>query len=240
MEPTRWQAWGRYVVTALAAAAIAVFAFVLRSPVPVFDWIDLGVHELGHMIVMSGPRMLHFLAGSLLQVLVPAGLAVYFFWKQRDLAGAGFCTAWAGTSAWDVSVYIADAPVQALPLVGGGTHDWAYLLGPRGWDVMDRAGEIAGFVDLLGMVAAVGGIGMALWPAVGHLRARRRKAMPVAAAPATDLPVRDPVPYPGGAEAEQRTAVAASSPAHESDGADPWLAASRLPFFAGNPDDPAT
>ncbi len=29
----------------------------------------------------------------------------------------------------DVSIYIADAPFQRLPLIGG-SHDWAYLLGP--------------------------------------------------------------------------------------------------------------
>jgi len=62
---------------------------------------------------------------------------------------------------WDVSVYIADAPVQSLPLVGGGQHDWAFLLSQ--WDLMHLADEIAGFVEYSGAVLAVTGIVVAAW-----------------------------------------------------------------------------
>ena len=237
METTHWRLWGRYVVVAVAAATISFFAFVLRSPVPIFDWVDLGIHELGHMLVMSGPRMLHFLAGSLAQVTFPAGLAVYFLWRQQDRAAAGFCLAWAGTSMWDVSVYIADAPVQALPLIGGGTHDWAYLLGPQGWDAIDRAGSIAGFVDLMGMAAAITGIGMAVWPAVVHatevVRFHRAPIRPapamtidrhMASDPLRDAPERAFPSAPSLADEEGSITVG-----DETD--DPWTAAAHLPFF---------
>lgn len=242
MEATRWHAWGRYLAAALGAAAISAFAFVLRSPVPVFDWIDLGVHELGHILVGFGPRMLHFLAGSVAQVAVPAGLAVYFGWRQRDAAGAGFCLAWAGTSAWDVSVYISDAPVQALPLVGGGTHDWAYLLGPQGWDAIGSAGAVAGFVDFLGMAAAALGAVVALSPAVRHAWRRRRATVP----DMQGLPVREPMAAPDPAAATPASAFpgeprlvegeegAAGPPAD-----DPWLAASQLPFYHGASSEPS-
>jgi len=263
MEKTRWRAWGRYLAAGSAAAAISVFAFLLRSPVPIFDWVDLGVHELGHMIVMGGPRMLHFLAGSLLQVAVPAALAVYFLWRQKDLAGAGFCMAWAGTSAWDVSVYIADAPIQALPLIGGGTHDWAYLLGRQGWDAIDRAGSIAGFVDLLGMIAAGLGIGLAIWPAVRTVGSRRR-ASKVGQSASLELPVREPSRIVGNGDGNpgshggaigsdpldaapfstfpsEPELVPDPDPDPDSDpGPDPWLAASNLPFFHDRPEDRAS
>lgn len=236
MEPTHWRLWGRYVVVAVAAATISLFAFVLRSPVPIFDWADLGIHELGHMLVMSGPRMLYFLAGSLAQVAFPAGLAVYFLWRQQDRAAAGFCLAWAGTSMWDVSVYIADAPVQALPLIGGGTHDWAYLLGPQGWNAIDRAGSIAGFVDLVGMTAAITGIGMALWPAVRHatelVRFRRgpiRITPVVVDSAATPDPLGD---TPAGTLPSAPSLVYEEGPVTAGDEADdPWATAAQLPFF---------
>ncbi len=222
---------------AVAAATISFFAFVLRSPVPIFDWVDLGIHELGHMLVMTGPRMLHFLAGSLAQVAAPFGLAVYFLWRQRDKAAGGFCLAWAGTSMWDVSVYIADAPVQALPLIGGGTHDWAYLLGPQGWDAIDRAGSIAGFVDAIGMAAAITGIGMALWPAVRHARevVRFRRA-PILVAPvvAVDGPAAsDPLGgIPANVFPSAPSLVDEEDPVTAGDEADdPWAAAAQLPFF---------
>ncbi len=240
MEPTRWQVWGRYLAAGTGALVISLFAFVLRSPVPIFDWVDLGVHELGHMLVMGGPSMLHFLAGSLLQVAVPAALAVYFGWRQRDWAGAGFCAAWAGTSAWDVSVYIADAPVQALPLIGGGTHDWAYLLGPQGWDAIARAGSIARVVDVVGMAAAASGIVLAVWPAIRHLKERRRVPQ-VTGTPPAELPIRRPlVDGSGDPLVETPLSVFPSEPVLVSDlesGTDPWLAASQLPFFHGRPED---
>jgi hypothetical protein len=242
MEPTRWQTWGRYLTAGLGAAAISVFAFILRSEVPVFDWVDLGVHELGHMLVMAGPRMLHFLAGSAAQVAVPTALAIYFLWKQKDLAGAGFCLAWAGTSMWDVSVYIADAPVQALPLIGGGTHDWGYLLGPQGWDAMGQADSIAGFLDVLGMATAALGIGVAVWPAVRHATGRSG-SIEIVALP-TERAVREPLngvaPDPIGATPAAAFPSAPALAPDEERGADPWLAASQLPFFHESAEDSAS
>ena len=41
------------------------------------------------------------------------------------------CLAWAGTSAHEASIYIADAPYERLELIGG-YHDWAFVLGPGG------------------------------------------------------------------------------------------------------------
>jgi len=224
-------------VVAVAAAVISYFAFVLRSPVPIFDNVDLGIHELGHMLVMSGPRMLHFLAGSFAQVAVPAALAIYFLWRQQDWAAGGFCIAWAGTSMWDVSVYIADAPVQALPLIGGGIHDWAYLLGPQGWDALDRAGSIAGFVDAMGMAAAITGIGMALWPAVRHakevVQSRGAPMLSSSEMGAGEVAALDPFgdtpesAFPSAPSlADDETSATVGEEADDS-----WAAAARLPFF---------
>jgi len=237
MEPTHWRLWGRFVAVAVMAATISFFAFVLRSPVPIFDWVDLGIHELGHMVVMAGPRMLYFLAGSLAQVAFPAGLAVYFLWRQHDKAAGGFCLAWAGTSMWDVSVYIADAPVQALPLIGGGTHDWAYLLGPQGWDAIDGAGSISGFVDATGMAVAITGIGMALWPAVRHAtEVVRFDRAPIRPASAMAVDCR----MPSGTldEMPENTFPSVPSLADEEgpitagdEAVDLWAAGAQLPFF---------
>jgi len=155
-----WPRWGRYATAAVGAAVIAWYAFVANSPVPVLDLFDLAVHETGHLLAGLLPRTVMFLAGSVAQVAVPLGLAWYFA-ARGDRAGGAFCLAWAGTSMWDVSVYIADAPVQSLPLVGGGQHDWAFLLSQ--WDLMHLADEIAGFVEYSGAVLAVTGIVVAAW-----------------------------------------------------------------------------
>lgn len=221
-----WHTWGRYVTAGTVAGVISWFAFVADRPVPGLDWVDLGVHELGHMITVFLPRLLYFMAGSFFQIAVPAGLAAYFFWRQRDLAATGFCMAWAGTSAWDVSVYIADAPVQALPLIGGGTHDWAYILGPGQFDAIDRAGSIAGFVETMGLITAVGGVGLALWPALTWVAAGVRGGSSVPEDPEVTaervIDVEPPTPWTPPA---QPSTAAAASPA------DPWLTAAQLPFY---------
>ena len=58
-----------------------------------------------------------------------------------------------------MSVYVADAPYERLELIGG-MHDWAFALGPEGFDVIDRAGAVAAVVSgagLLMVLAAVAG-----------------------------------------------------------------------------------
>jgi len=202
-DESAWARWGRYAAAGTLGGVVAWFAFIGHGAVPILDLFDLGIHEVGHMVMLFAPRMVMFLAGSVAQVAVPLALAWYFGIVRRDAAGGGFCLAWAGTSAWDVSVYIADAPIQALPLIGGGEHDWAYLLGPQGFGSMHLADEIARFVEFSGGVLAIAGIGITLWAMVAGLTT---KPMPVVEA----LP-------------EIR-------PATTGPGNDPWLEAANLPF----------
>lgn len=150
----------RYLAATVAACLLGFFPFVRGTRVPLLGNFDLGMHELGHMLAGFMPTMVMFLAGSAAQIAVPLGLGVYF-WYRRDRASAAFLAAWTGASAWDVSVYIADAPYQYLPLIGG-QHDWAYLLGSRGWNAMGAAGTIAGVVKFGGILAILTGIGIGL------------------------------------------------------------------------------
>src|SRR5262249_3847651 len=117
-------------IAAIACLLIAWYPFLRHSSVPFLWYVDLGFHELGHMLTMWAPRLIYFAMGSVAQVAVPLGLAAYFLGIRRDRVGGGLCMAWAGTSAANVAVYVADAPYQQLPLIGG-IHDWAYILGPQ-------------------------------------------------------------------------------------------------------------
>jgi hypothetical protein len=91
--------------------------------------------------------------GSIAQVAVPLAICGHFL-HRRELVSAMLCLAWAGTSARDASVYIADAPHERLQLIGG-MHDWAFALGPEGLDVLDHAGAVAGAVRLAGLVMVI-------------------------------------------------------------------------------------
>ena len=42
-----------------------------------------------------------------------------------------------------VAAYGADAPRQELELIGGGRHDWAFILGPEGYAAMNKSASIA-------------------------------------------------------------------------------------------------
>lgn len=154
-----WKTLWRYVAGVVACALMGFFPFVQQRRVPLLGGVDLGFHELGHMLTYVFPDVISALMGSVFQVAVPLGLAAYFGLRRRDLLAAGLCLAWAGTSAVDVSVYIADAPFQRLPLIGG-SHDWAYLLGPAAFDTMTGAAGIAGTVKFAGALLVLAGIGL--------------------------------------------------------------------------------
>jgi hypothetical protein len=55
-------------------------------------------------------------------------------------------------------VYVADARAQELPLVGGGEHDWDYLLGRMGLLAQDQ--HITRAITSVGYLLVVGA---ALW-----------------------------------------------------------------------------
>jgi hypothetical protein len=150
-----------YWAAALAACAVlGFFPYVRGTRVPLLSLADLGFHELGHLVMYVLPisQFLTAIMGSVMQVAVPLGLASYFGWWRRDLPSVAVCAAWAAANLHDVSVYVADAPYQRLPLLGG-EHDWAYLLGPEQLDRLHAAHNVAAVVNGAGLVALLLALG---------------------------------------------------------------------------------
>lgn len=143
-------AW-QLVAGAAVCCVLGWFAFVRGTAVPVLSLVDLGFHELGHLLTYVLPDVVTAMMGSITQVAVPWGLAAYFFVVRGDFFGGVLCLAWAGTSAQNASVYVADAPWQELQLIGG-YHDWAFVLGPENFDALDRAADIAAVVKGAGLL----------------------------------------------------------------------------------------
>jgi hypothetical protein len=119
-------------------ALIAVALYVLSATVKTTEWhfidgVNLIFHEAGHTIAFFLPQTLSILAGSFLQVAVPLLCALYFF-LRKDIFSGSIILLWAGQSVVNVSVYVADALAQELPLLGGDAviHDWNYLLSQYG------------------------------------------------------------------------------------------------------------
>ena len=140
---------------------LAVYGWVCMQSPGDYRWLDsldLAIHETGHLVFAFGGETLALLGGTLLQLVVPALFGVAL-WRSGDRHGATVPLWWMGQNCWNISVYIKDARAQQLPLVGGGEHDWAILLGE--WGMLPRDQAVGGSVYLAGVVlygaAIVGG-----------------------------------------------------------------------------------
>jgi hypothetical protein len=156
-----YQAW----ICLLWVALVGWFAFARDERVPVLAFVNLGVHELGHLVCYLLPfvgRLVTAVAGSAMQCLVPSGLAGYFLAVRHDRIGAAACLAWAAANFQEVSEYVADAPYERLELIGG-EHDWAFVLGPDQLDRMHQAGAIASSARTAGLVLLAVAAGFCIW-----------------------------------------------------------------------------
>lgn len=91
------------------------------------DFVNLGFHEAGHIFLGFFGRFIMFLGGTIFQLLIPAVCLAHLKRRGANL-GWQLCLFWLGENLLNISIYAADAIKQELPLVGGGEHDWTYLL----------------------------------------------------------------------------------------------------------------
>jgi hypothetical protein len=122
------------------------------------DFVNLAFHEAGHVLLGFAGTTVHYLGGTLGQLLVPALLAFHFLRRQRQPLGAAFCLWWFGQNLGQIAVYMADARELTLPLVGGGDHDWNELFFRFG--VLDALSveRIAGATRAAGVVVMLAGL----------------------------------------------------------------------------------
>lgn len=115
------------LVLLILACCYTVYRLMFSSP---FAWthnLHLPIHEAGHLLFTPFGEFMHFLGGSLFQVIFPVFFTVSFV-IRKELFSAILVLIWSGDSLIDVSFYVGDAYAQQMPLIGG-EHDWAYLLG---------------------------------------------------------------------------------------------------------------
>ena len=136
-------AWAAVAGRALGLLVMAVLGWQIlgreldfnstTGPLRFIHGIDLVIHEAGHTFAFFLPRFLYVLAGSALQIILPA-VCAWTFLTQRQIGSFAVALFWTGESVTDVAIYVADAKKRALPLLGGDPtgHDWQYLLGQLG------------------------------------------------------------------------------------------------------------
>jgi len=122
---------------ALAAIALVLGVYLVSEDgwVPLLDSLNLVFHEAGHPLFSPFGETLHILGGTLMQLLVPFAVLVTC-WHKRQAIGAALAGTWLFQNGFNIARYMADAREQALPLVGGGEHDWATLFG--NWGVLPK------------------------------------------------------------------------------------------------------
>src|SRR5436190_2939786 len=155
-------AYGRLELTVV----LALYAIpLMRHPESggLLDGIDLAIHETGHLVFGIFGEVIGVAGGTLFQLIVPVTFVLYFA-KRGDRHAATVPLWWVAQNLWNISVYVRDARVQELPLVGGGEHDWAYLLGRFGLLAHDQGigRGVHAFGTLLCIAAVATGIKFAL------------------------------------------------------------------------------
>lgn len=116
------------------------------------DYFNLVMHEAGHWVFMLFGSTISFLGGTLMQLLIPLICGLVLVIQQQDWFGGGVCLWWLGENLVNVGQYMADAPYQLLPLIGG-EHDWVRLFNQ--WSMLGQADLIGQFVQQLGFVIMV-------------------------------------------------------------------------------------
>jgi hypothetical protein len=155
-------AWILFYVIVLVGAALG--GGVARW----FDLVFLPIHEGGHLLFgWFGSEWLTVVGGTLLQLLVPFALALYFSYR-RQIAGTAFCAFFLFEQFLPVGTYMADARSQSLTYVTVGDpdlaeHDWFYLFSRAG--VLDHDTQIGGMFRVLGWMGMLTVVAWLVWHA---------------------------------------------------------------------------
>ncbi len=116
------------------------------------DGVNLVIHESGHLVFSFGGETLHFLGGTLLQLAFPLAFVLHFRRHNKPFESA-VCTLWFAESLMYTAEYLGDAKAMQLPLVGGGIHDWNWLLSR--WGLLDNCVGLAQSLHVIAVVVLV-------------------------------------------------------------------------------------
>ncbi|WP_394560032.1 hypothetical protein [Aquipseudomonas alcaligenes] len=112
-------------------AGLLLFCHAQWGWVPILDSANLAFHEAGHPLFGLVSSRLMVYGGTFMQLLIPL-VAAWQLRRQRQIGGCHLCLIWFAENLLNVARYMADARRQELPLVGGGDHDWTFILSSWG------------------------------------------------------------------------------------------------------------
>jgi hypothetical protein len=177
------------VGAALLIAAWGWFALVRSDQTPVFVYLNIAVHEIGHVLFRPFGELTMLIMGSGFEVLFPLAVGLFFLVAKRNVVAAAVSFGWAASALASAATYIGDADDGRLALLGAtgpdAAGDWERILGVEFFDKVYLADRIAGTVRTAGFVLWFVALALALWTIVRN-REERAAARPRLTAP---LPV---------------------------------------------------
>ena len=148
-------------------ALFLVYAFTDKEGFLFIDNANLIVHESGHLLFGWFGPTLGLWGGTLMELLVPLLLAVYFAFN-RQTTGTAFCVFFLFENLLYISVYMADARARDLPLVTvgdpeNGGNDWFNIFSQLG--LLEHDTAIAGVVKTVGWMGMLATVAWLIWKA---------------------------------------------------------------------------
>ncbi len=119
----------RKLIAFIIGLAVIVTLILLNSDgyIRIIDDLNLVFHEAGHVIFGIFGSTPGLWGGTLGQLLMPLICAGVFLWR-RSYVSVAVIFLWLFENFFNIAMYVGDARVQRLPLLGGGKHDWATIL----------------------------------------------------------------------------------------------------------------
>jgi hypothetical protein len=176
-------------------AVCAWYVFHIGQRPPGITYLDIAVHEAGHVAFSAFGRQVMLAMGDGAQVLFPLSLALFQLFRQRDLLAGAVLLAWTGEAAGDAANYIGDAAFSRYSLIGGPTGDWTAFF--RGMHRMDLALPISNVVRIVAVGLMLTAIALAIYGSVREALLARARSAPydsgeVSAAPSLTGSYRAP------------------------------------------------
>ena len=133
-----------------------IYAALNTSGFLFIDHANLRIHEVGHVAFSWAGTTLHILGGTLMPLIGPFALTI-FFYRRGDTAAVALTTFWGFQNLLYIAAYMGDARRSAMPLVGADESDWTILF--TQWGVLQYDTTIAQWtrgIGWIGMLATMG------------------------------------------------------------------------------------
>ena len=160
MQFPETQPWDRLsrvggIAWLVAYVLFLLYAFHDESGFLFPDFVNLMIHEAGHLFFGWGGETIMLMGGTLGELLVPFLCATFFFVKGQTY---GFASSffWFFENFLYIGTYMKDARANALPLVNSDIGDWTLLFGR--WHLLDadiKIGHAVRALGWMGMLATV-------------------------------------------------------------------------------------